>query len=257
VGASKAIITATKLSGGAGAVKAVPGNGTCDNSPTFGQCTSARFAVSEYTVDVPGPTMLAVHVIDGTGGSDAAPSAKDIGDPSIDANPPQNGGVVGAAVQRGSTQTYVVASSAKDGVVSGSLTYGVPGSASSRHVVFDAPEAADGTSQVTATSANGRCTVTIAAGGGGGFAGHPLIFSLGNACTPSEDKGAPPGGVGPGQGAPGGPATGGTGGTAGASANGSGSSGGCNVGEGSAPIFGAAGLLLALAALTRRRSSRG
>jgi MYXO-CTERM domain-containing protein len=58
------------------------------------------------------------------------------------------------------------------------MTYSVPAATSSRHVVYDAPEASDGTSNVTATAASGRCDVSITAGAGKGFTGHPLVFAV-------------------------------------------------------------------------------
>jgi hypothetical protein len=59
----------------------------------------------------------------------------------------------------------------------------VPGEPAARHIVFDAPEAGDGTSQVTAAVKAGRCAVTIAPGGGGGAVGHPLIFDVASAAS--------------------------------------------------------------------------
>ena len=57
------------------------------------------------------------------------------------------------------------------------MTYSVPGGAA-RHVVYDAPEASDGTSAVSAAAQSGQCVVTITAGPGGGFTGHPLMFQM-------------------------------------------------------------------------------
>jgi hypothetical protein len=61
------------------------------------------------------------------------------------------------------------------------MTYGVPGESPGRHVVFDAPEAKDGSSVVTAAVKAGRCVVNIAPGGGGGATGHPVIFDVASA----------------------------------------------------------------------------
>jgi hypothetical protein len=54
----------------------------------------------------------------------------------------------------------------------------VPGATAGRHVVYDAPEAADGSSAVTATAQSGRCVVAITAGAGNGVTGHPLMFQV-------------------------------------------------------------------------------
>lgn len=107
------------------------------------------------------------------------------------------------------------------------MTYGVPGSSAGRHIVFDAPEASDGTSTVTATAQSSRCLVTITAGSGKGFTGHPLMFQVATAsagCTVTDSTDVPSGNPPPG---------GGTDGGAGSSSGGSGgSSSGSNPGGG-------------------------
>ena len=80
-----------------------------------GQCNAARFAVDEYSLSVPGTWAVAIHVIDGTGSSEAAAQVGSLNDDNFDPAPKQNAGVIGAAVYRGSKQSYVVASSAQDG----------------------------------------------------------------------------------------------------------------------------------------------
>ena len=106
-----------------------------------------------------------------------------------------------------------------------------------RHVVFDAPEASDGTSLVAAVADGDRCVLTITAGSGDGFTGHPLMFelsSLDDGCelTESTDVGsaepAPGGGAGTG-GSSGAAGTGG-GGTSAAGGGGSGTGGSTNAG---------------------------
>src|SRR5262249_51802188 len=104
----------------------------------------------------------------------------------------QNDGVIGAAVYRGEKQSYVVASSATDGVSPAKMTYGVPGQSPGRHIVFDAPEASDGSSSVVASVAGDRCVVSIEAGAGKGFTGRPLMFVVSTAsdgCTVTESTG--------------------------------------------------------------------
>jgi len=161
-------------------------------------------------------------------------------------------------------QSFVVASSGVDGQVGATMTYGVPGGSASRHVVFDAPEDANGKALVTASASGGRCAVSITAGAG--FAGRPLMFSVAAAadgCTVSEDAnvpaGGPPpgGGVGPlpdaGPGSPGRP-DGPTG--PGGSPESSGISGGCSIDGAGRPTLITA-VLVALVWLARRRRGMG
>jgi hypothetical protein len=188
-----------KLSGGTPAVKTYKGdNGSPCSNGTFGTCTAARFDVGEYAVQVPGPTAVAVHVLDALAAADAPSEAVAIDDPAV----------TGARVTRGTSRSYVLGSSAKDGAAGATLAYSVPGDMLARHVVFDAPEDATGTSSVSAHAVGDACAVTITAGGGAGsFAGRPLVFQLAAAkdgCAATEDKPAPPPGTGPGGGADGG-----------------------------------------------------
>ena len=67
--------------------------------------------------------------------------------------------------------------------------------------VFDAPEGSDGQSAVSAKANGDRCTITIAAGSG--FAGHPLLFTVGTAhdgCAVSASTDVPAGAPPPGGG---------------------------------------------------------
>ena len=252
VGGSKVVIHPVHLSGGTPSVT-TPAifNGSCSISCSYpcGKCTDTRFKVDAYTVSVPGTWAVAVHVIDGLGASDTAPTVASIDDPSVDPGA-QNGGVVGASVLRNGKQSYVVASSAVDGASPQTMTYAVPGTTSSRHVVYDAPEASDGTSNVTASASNGRCVVSITAGAGGGFTGHPLVFDVAASTCAATDltSVAPPDVDGGTSGDGGGPgADGGT--------TGGGSSGcGCAlVGAREETAFGVVALAPLLVLLRRRR----
>jgi hypothetical protein len=147
-----------------------------------GSCTAARFDVDLYTVAVPGPFAVGIHVFDALGKAEPPAKVGSINDAPVDADR-QNDAVIGAAVLRGSKQSYVIASSATDGARPKAMSYGVPGESAGRHIVFDAPEAGDGTSQVTAAVKAGRCAVAIAAGSGGGAVGHPLIFDVASAAS--------------------------------------------------------------------------
>jgi len=126
-----------------------------------------------------------VHVIDGLATGDNSPSVVPMDDTSVDLG--KNPGVIGASVLRNNKQSYVVASSATDGVSPTTMTYTVPSFKTSRHVVYDAPEASDGTSNVTASANSVGCAVTITAGSGKGFTGHPLVFSVAaNTCAVTD-----------------------------------------------------------------------
>jgi hypothetical protein len=227
-GASKVAIHGVQLGGGTPAITHPSTKGT-GNYPC-GSCTEGRFTNDNYGVKVPGPWAVAIHVIDGLGSSEAAAQVGSLNDSNFDPAPAQNGGVIGAAVYRGTKQSYVVASSAQRGVSPATMTYGVPGTSAARHVVFDAPEASDGHSTVTAAVQGSRCVVSITAGtAGAGMMGHPLMFSVAaaaNGCTVSEETNVPAGVPPPGGGVTPTPGTGGTsGGTAGASGGTAGSSG--------------------------------
>ena len=87
VGGSKVAIHAVLLSGGTPSVS-VPAifqrllQSSC--SYPCGQCDDARFTVDKYTVTVPGPWAVAVHVIDGLAASEPRPRSLSMNDrPSI------------------------------------------------------------------------------------------------------------------------------------------------------------------------------
>ncbi len=189
VGSSQVVIHTVSLSGGSPTVQEPQVTDNCYD----GTCTNTRFATDEYSVKVPGPWAVAVHVVDGLGAGEAPPIVNAMSAPSIDPGK-QNAAVVGAAVFRSGIQSYVVASSAQDGAAGATLAYAVPGASAARHIVFDAPEDAKGESVVKAAAQGDRCAVTINAGAG--FAGHPLMFSLTPAaggCAATEDTNVLPG----------------------------------------------------------------
>ena len=230
------------LSGGTPTVTQ-PTTGDCTASCSYpcAQCDNVRFAVDEYQVKVPGTWAVAVHVIDGLGASEALATVDSMNDATIDPGK-QNGGVLGASVLRSAKQTYVVASSAVDGASPATMTYGVPGGGDARHVVFDAPEASDGSSAVTAAAQSGRCVVSITAGSGGGFTGQPLMFSVGAAsggCTVTDSTSVTPtqptgGDGGAGSGSGGGGSDAGASADAGAGAS-AGADAGADAGNGASP----------------------
>ncbi|MFL5306455.1 MAG: hypothetical protein ACJ8F1_14655 [Polyangia bacterium] len=212
VGKSKVVIHGVSLSGG---TPAITKPATADCSVPWGQCISVRFPVDDYTVKVPGPYAVAVHVIDGLASADAAATVGSMNDDSVDPAPKQNSGVLGAAVYRSSKQSYVIASAAQQGAAGSTMTYGVPGASAGRHIVFDAPEDGSGMSVVKAAAQSGRCVLTITAGTG--LAGRPLMFTVSSAadgCKVAEDLAVADAAVPPGVGMTGtgtGAAAGGTG----------------------------------------------
>jgi hypothetical protein len=225
-GGSQVVIHPVLLSGGTPAIVKPPvGSCKMDCSYPCGSCNASRFAVDEYSLSVPGTWAVAVHVIDGLATGEAAAMVASLNDDSIDPAPKHNAGVLGASIFRSMKQSFIVASSAQDGASSSTMTYAVPGASAARHVVFDAPEAADGTSVVTAAVAGTQCVVTVVAGSGAGTAGRPLMFSTGAAtegCKVSSSTdvaaGTPPsgGGTSPGTGGDGSsPGSGGGDGTGG------------------------------------------
>jgi hypothetical protein len=175
-------------------VRAIPRATDCPGP--HGACTIARFPVSEYAISTRGPEVLAVHVLDGLAKGETPARALRLDDPAVDAKPAQNGRVVGAAVSRGGGPwTYVVGSAATSDEPADELSYGVPGAAPSRHVVFDAPQDGEGRAAVTASAAGGRCLVKLTSSGNAKLTGRPVVFTVGPAasgCAVTEDPDVPP-----------------------------------------------------------------
>jgi len=269
VGGSKLAIHAAWISGGTPSITQ-PMVGSCNLSCSYpcGACDAARFAVDAYRVTVPGPYAQALHVLDGLGAGESAAQVGSLNDDNFDPAPKQNAGVIGAAVFRASKQSYVVASAAQDGAPANPMTYGVPGGSAGRHIVYDAPEAGDGTSAGSAVAQGGRCVVTVTPGSGGALTGRPLMFqvaSVADGCTVTEDTNVGPGMPPPGGGVTGGGGAGGLSGTGGAGgaggAHGSGGGGcGCAIAPAGPSAIAAAllgvGLLLGRARSRRRKSNR-
>jgi hypothetical protein len=240
VGASSIAIHPVFTSGAKASIVKPPVGGCPESdkglcSYPCGTCAAARFPVDEYSLTVPGDWAVAIHVIDGLAAADMPAKVGSLNDDDFDPAPKKNAGVIGAAVYRQSKQTYVVASSAKDGAAGAMLTYSVPGASAARHVVYDAPEAMDATSSVTASVDANRCVINVRADAGGGMAGHPLMFQVAPAsggCTVKADTAVPAATPAPG----GGIATSGTGGSV--NMGGSGNAGGSSNAGGSGNIGG-------------------
>jgi hypothetical protein len=235
--------------------------GDCGDTP-FGACRIARLDVTEYSYEVPGPDVLAIHVLDGLGAGEAAADVAPIDTAPIDADPPVNAGVVvGASVYRSQRHTFVLEPATLPAPPA--LAYSTPGANPTRHVVFDAPRDGTGRTAVSASASGGRCLVTLTAGQG--VTGAPAIFTLAPAadgCGVSEDADVPPGTVPPGSGGFDRPGGGGPTGPDGGpgSTGGGGGGGGCGcalgAGAGGAPVAAASavgGLMTALALLARGR----
>jgi hypothetical protein len=196
-GGSQVAIHRVHLSGGTPRIVQPP-VGPCKLKCNFpcGACDTARFPVDAYSVFVPGSWAVAIHVIDGLAAGERPAEVGSLGDDTIDPPPKLNGGVIGAAVHRATKQSYVVASSARNGAPAGpTMTYGVPGGSPARHIVYDAPEAPDGSSEVIASARQGRCVVSVTAGRGGGQRGRPLMFQVARAadgCAVTPERDAPP-----------------------------------------------------------------
>ena len=229
VGGSQVAIHPVSI-GSATPTVSTPSATSCNSYPG-NDCDAARFKLDVYRVTIPGTWATAVHVIDGLAATEQPAQVDSINDSNIDPGN-TNGGIMGASVFRANKQSYVVASSSQDGAAPATMTYSVPGTSAGRHIVFDAPEAADGSSAVTATAANGRCSVSISAGSGKGLTGHPLMITIdsaANGCKVSDSTTVTPGMPPPGGGASsGGTSSGGT--SSGGTSSGGTSSGGTSSG---------------------------
>jgi hypothetical protein len=133
-----------------------------------GQCDAARFPVTDYRVQIPGPTPTAVHVIAVTG---------------------DKGPAVNAATVSGSGWAGVRVSGLRDATViwrtrgSGALDYSAP---PGTHVILDPPDA---TADVTAKRSGDGCAVHVT--GGGKLPAQPLVVTVDDSCSVKLDVEAP------------------------------------------------------------------
>ena len=142
-----------------------------------GNCDAARFPVTDYRVELPGPAPRALHVIDATAAGTAARHAPISGD-----------GWTG--VRLASPRDAVVVWPTKPTTT---FTYRAPKAAPGApitHVVIDAP-AAGGKASVTARPDGDACVVTVAPGGA--LSSSPVIVTLDEACAVTADPEAPSG----------------------------------------------------------------
>ena len=162
-GASVAIRTLW-ASGGKGEARTRK-RGDCFSGATRGGCDIPRFAVDEWTMVVPGPTMEVAHAID-VGAHrkrEAAPAVEKQGAVTVVTAKRGDGNFVVAVGGGGKTLTYRAAAGT--------------------HAVLDAaPDTA-----VSAVADKGGCAVTVGGSGGAKVSGRPAIFQLDAACAVVPD----------------------------------------------------------------------
>jgi hypothetical protein len=142
-----------------------------------GNCDAARFPVTDYRVELAGPTPRAVHVIDATGADASARHTAISGD-----------GWTGLAFQR-PRQAVVVWPTRPGASLSYRASKGEAGAPVS-HIVLDAP-ATDGKATLAARPEGDGCAVTVTAGGS--LPARPLIAVLDAACAVVADPEQPAG----------------------------------------------------------------
>jgi hypothetical protein len=130
-----------------------------------GQCDAARFPVTDYRAQIPGPSPSAVHLISATG--DKTPPAK-------------------AERIKGTGWEGVRVSGVRDATVvwrtgeGGALDYTAP---AGTHVILDPP---DVTADVSAKQAGKGCAVSVR--GGGKLPARPLVINLDAQCNVALDR---------------------------------------------------------------------
>jgi MYXO-CTERM domain-containing protein len=142
-----------------------------------GNCDAARFPVTDYRVEIPGPEPRALHVIDATGATGGVKHGALSGD-----------GWTGVRIQ-GTRDAAVVWPNKPDGELAVRAPKGQPGKPLTL-VVLDAP-ARDGKATVSAKPDGEACAVTIAAGGS--VPAKPVIVTLDAACAVAADPEQPNG----------------------------------------------------------------
>ena len=166
IGNSKLRITTLATSGGTPAHEREPAGSCFTDKWTRGNCAAARFAIEQWRLTVPGPTMTAMHAFD-----------------AVD----KGGGVPAYVTTKAGTATVVSAPAAGFAVVVGGgddLAY--PGPRGARHVVLDGPTG--DTVLVSASPAADGCQVTLRTSGGGTpIAGRPRVFTVGADCAVAAD----------------------------------------------------------------------
>lgn len=261
VGSSSLAIRKLYASNSAANTREMPHGPECWDTDQ-GKCDASRLpSGTEYRIDVTGPEAFSIHVIDTAAAGTPVPASQLLSGP----------GYRGALIDREASHVAVITNDAVDGSAGASLGYRVPASASTTHVVFDAPSGEEGRSDVSAELDGSDCVVTITphAGASGGFDARPLVMSLSTSCGLTEEGSqSPPVGGGGGGSGSGGESSGNGG--AGAGGNGSGTAGNSAAGDstvvGSCAVQGTplpgrgltpvAALLAALLFALKRRGNR-
>jgi hypothetical protein len=144
-----------------------PSSRTCD--------VSKLPAGTEYRIDVAGPSAVAIHVIDALPADAEAPAGELLSGP----------GYRGVLLERETTRVAVISADES----SAPLTYRVRATGGAVHVVPDAPQGPDGTSDVTAERDGDDCKLQIAphTAGASGIPSKPLVLRVSDDCTFSDD----------------------------------------------------------------------
>ena len=175
-GTATTTIGATRLAihGATTAQLGKPKNKDCFVAGTVrGTCDAARMPVTDYRVELAGPSPRAVHVIDATDPKTPAASAPISGDGW-------------AGIHLTSPRDAVVVWPTKPG--HGDFSYKAPKSKAITHVILDGP-GRDSTATVSAKPDGDACDVTVTAGGT--FSSQPTIVMVDAACAVTPDPEAP------------------------------------------------------------------
>lgn len=133
-----------------------------------GQCDAARFPVTDYRVQVPGPSPAAVHLIAVTGANG----------PKVSAKPISGDGWAGVKVT-GLRDATIVWRTSGDGALAYAASPGT-------HVILDPPGT---TATASAKRTAAGCAVNVR--GGGPLPARPLVIRVDDACSVALDAEAP------------------------------------------------------------------
>jgi hypothetical protein len=173
VGGSDVVVQTAYATAGTAAVDTPP-VGDCGSAPR-GQCTAARFGVSEWHLEVGAARAQAITVVDAAAaGSDPGAATSTSGT-----------GWRATELDRGGSHLAVVA-------VDPGLTTVTYTAAPGTHVVVGAPAGSAGRADVSAAASAGGCDVTVAArDGDGGLDARPVVIDVAADCAVTEDPARP------------------------------------------------------------------
>lgn len=176
LGTSSLTIQKLWASAGTANVRAMPQASECPSSSH--SCDVSKLpAGSEYRVDVSGPAASAIHVVSAAAGP-AAPGVLLTGP-----------GYRGALINVPGASVAVVGADTTATPPTSGLSYRVPASAQTVHVVLDAPVNAAGESDITAARDGNDCVVQVKphSGDGPGLDGRPLVVRANGDCALTDD----------------------------------------------------------------------